>query len=100
MEITRQNQKEWVYPFDSTLGYKAITVRQERFSGDATIIKLRSALEQFLLDATVMPELRDLLSVCKEYTKDTSYYCGKGGHHVWVHNKNHNRVLFIFKVYK
>ena len=74
---------------------RSFIVRQEILSGDDTIIRLNSALDRYIQNSADMPELRDLLSVCKEYTQDTSFYCGKGGHHVWVHNKNHKRVLFI-----
>ena len=70
-------------------------VRKEVADDSATIIRLKTAIEECILDDI---DIEYLLCVCKEHTKNTSYICGRGGHHIWVHNKNHERVLFIREV--
>tara|TARA_B100000287_G_C20675058_1_gene794989 strand:- start:7305 stop:7595 length:291 start_codon:yes stop_codon:yes gene_type:complete len=86
-------------------------VKNELDDDSATIIRLKTAIEECILDDidienSVFGEsyqscgsiLEYLLCVCKEHTRDTSYICGRGGHHIWVANKNYKRVLFIKEV--
>ena len=76
-----------------------IIIKTENDHNSATMLRLKTALYEYIRNSSNMPELSDLLTVCKRYTKDTNYYCGKGGHHIWVryadYNNDDERVLFI-----